>query len=138
MATHGNLSAEVIGRKISGMQGRGVSLAVVAETAAEKIRDDLVEQEVLYRRVDASVRREVDARLDQMGRDLKDLMLKIDVAGTKRSDARRRRLKKLNTESRIVIRTAYSEVGGILRSAVRRIAKAETKNTAKIMRRNIP
>lgn len=108
------------------------------DTVAEAIRDDLIEQEVLYRRADAGIRRQVDSRLTQMGSDLKTLMLDIDVAGTKRKDARMRRLKKLNVESRTIIKTAYSEVGGILRSSLRRLAKVETKNTVKIMRKNIP
>jgi hypothetical protein len=110
----------------------------VADNAAQEIRDDLIEQEVLYRRVDAGVRRQVDARHAQLARDLKDLMLKIDVAGTKQINARKRRLKKLNEESRLLIRTAYSEMNGILRHALRRLAKVETKKAVATVRRHIP
>jgi hypothetical protein len=135
METHGNQSAVVTARRISVTQALQES---VADSAAQDIRDDLIEQDVLYRRVDAGVRREVDARLAQMGLDLKKLMLDIDVAGTQRKDARQRRLKRLNIESRILIRTAYSEVGGILRAATRRVAKVEAKKAANVMRKNIP
>jgi len=110
----------------------------MAETAAQAVRDDLIKQEVLYRRADAGVRREIDARLIQMGRELKEMVLRIDVAGTQRKDARARRLKKIDDESKIIIRTAYSEVNGILRSAARRIAKVETKNTARVIRSAVP
>lgn len=133
--TRGNLQAAVTARRISVMLAL---VGSVADNAAQNIRDDLIEQDLLYRRVDASVRRDVDARLAQMGRDLKKLTLEIDVAGTKRKDARQRRLKKLNEESRILIRTAYSEVGGILRSAIRRVAKTEAKKVANVIRSSIP
>lgn len=135
METLGNQQAAVTARRISVARALQAS---VADSAAQDIRGDLIEQDVLYRRVDAGVRREVDARLAQMGRDLKKLMLDIDIAGTQRKDARQRRLKRLNVESRIIIRTAYSEVGGILRASTRRIAKVESKKVANVMRKNIP
>lgn len=115
-----------------------VFAAAVADSAAEEIRDDLIEQEVLYRRVDASVRRDVDARLAQLGRDLKRLVLETDVNSTTRKDARKRRLKRLNEESRILIRTAYTEVNGILRPALRRVGKVETMKTTKVVRKHVP
>lgn len=110
----------------------------MADSAAVEIRDDLIQQEVLYRRVDAGVRSDVNKRLTQLGRDLKSLMFSIDVHGTNRKDARERRLKRLNTESRTMIRTAYSEIGGIMRAAVRRIAKVETKKTTEVVRKHVP
>jgi hypothetical protein len=60
METHGNQSAVVTARRISVTQALQES---VADSAAQDIRDDLIEQDVLYRRVDAGVRREVDNRL---------------------------------------------------------------------------
>jgi len=108
------------------------------ETAAQAIRDDLIQQEIAYRRVDASVRRDVDRRLKGLANDLKDLLQRIDPHGTQRVAARKRRLKKFDQESKVLIRTAYSEMGGILRQATRRIAKVETKNTVAVIRRNVP
>lgn len=107
-------------------------------SAAEEVRDDIIHRDVIYRRVDASIRREVDARLDQLGKDLKSLMFRIDVAGTSRASARKRRLRRLNEESRILIRTAYTEMGAITRSALRRVGKVEAVSTAQIMRKQIP
>lgn len=110
----------------------------MADTAAQQIRDDLIEQEVLYRRTDAGVRLEVDRRLAQLERDLKKLVLSVDVNSAMRKGTRQRRLKNINDESKILIRTAYSEVNGILRGAMRRIAKVETKKTTDIIRKRVP
>lgn len=110
----------------------------MTQTAAQKIEDDLIEQDIRYRRVDASIRREVDRRLLQLGRDIKALMLDIDIAGTKRNDARRRRKKKFKEELRVLVNTAYSEIGGILRNATRRVAKVEAKKVAEVMVKRIP
>lgn len=110
----------------------------MTRTVAQKVRDDIIEQDVRYRRVDASVRKEVDERLDQLERELVGLMLKIDVAGTKQIKARRRRLAKLNNQSGILIRTAYTEINGILRSAGRRVAKVEAKKVNQIVGNQLP
>lgn len=110
----------------------------MTRTVAQKIRDDIIEQDVRYRRVDASVRRDVDQRLDQLELDLVALMLKIDVAGTKQIKARRRRLAKLNNQSGIIIRTAYTEINGILRGAGRRVAKVEAKKVNQIVQDRLP
>lgn len=138
MVTRERVSALVTsGRTISRTQVLP-AFAGVADSAAQEIRDDLIEQEVRYRRVDASVRGDVNRRLSQLGADLKKLLFDIDVHGTTRKDARERRLKRVNTESRIMIRTAYSEIGGIMRLAVRRIAKVETKKTTQVVRKHVP
>ena len=126
----------VVGRRFAAAHSALWHLAL--PSVAQDIRDDLIEQEIKYRRVDASVRRDVDATLRQLSRDLKDLMIKIDVNGTKRLDARNRRLKKFEKESKILIRTAYSEIGGITRNTLRRVAKVETKNTVAVVGSRLP
>jgi chaperonin cofactor prefoldin len=110
----------------------------VTETVAQKIRDDIIAQDVRYRRVDAAVRREVDDVLDKLEQDLRVLMIRIDVAGTKQRVARQRRLKKLQSESGILIRTAYSEINRVIRSASRRVAKVEAKKVNTIVQENLP
>lgn len=110
----------------------------MTETVAQKIRDDIIAQDVRYRRVDAAVRREVDDVLDKLEQDLRVLMIRIDVAGTKQRVARQRRLKKLQSESGILIRTAYSEINRVIRSASRRVAKVEAKKVNTIVQENLP
>lgn len=110
----------------------------MTETVAQKIRDDIIEQDIRYRRVDAAVRKEVDTRLDQLESDLVALMLKIDVAGTKQVKARKRRLAKLNNQSGILIRTAYTEINGIMRGAGRRVAKVEARKVNQIVQDRLP
>lgn len=110
----------------------------MTDTVAQKIRDDLVAQDVRYRRVDASVRREIDARINQLGRDLVNLLQTIDPHGAIRPAARQRRLQKLNKESGVMIRTAYSEINGMLKSALRRVSKVETNKVVQIVEENLP
>jgi len=108
------------------------------ETAAESIRDDIIAQDIRYKRADAAVRREVDTRLDQLETEIVMLMLRIDVNGTKQVKARARRLVKLNREVGIATRTAYSEINGIIKAAGRRIARVEAKTAVKIVKENLP
>lgn len=108
------------------------------ETVAESIRNDIIAQDIRYKRADAAVRREVDARLDQLETEIVMLMLRIDVNGTKQIKARGRRLAKLNKEIGIAIRTAYSEINGIIKSSARRVARVETASAVKIVGENLP
>jgi hypothetical protein len=107
-------------------------------TVAEKIRDDIIVQDIRYQRANAGVRREVDDRLSQLAADLTALLYRINPNAAVRAAARRRRMKKLNTESRVLIRTAYSEINGILKSSARRIAKVEARRINEIVRDNLP
>lgn len=107
-------------------------------TAAEEIRDELIENDVRYQRAAGHVRRLVDKRLEQLGREIKETILRIDAHGAQRNDARQRRLKKLEEEIKVLVRTAYSEVNGILKSELRKTAKVETMATAKAIRRHVP
>jgi len=110
----------------------------MTETVAQRIRNDIIAQDIRYRRADAAVRNDVDARLDKLEKSIVAMMLKIDVNGTKQVAARQRRLKKLNFELGVLIRTAYSEINGLLRAAGRRIAKVEAQNINKIVAENLP
>ncbi len=110
----------------------------MTQTVAQQIRDDIISQDIRYRRVDAAVRAEVDARLDVLERDITAEMMRIDVNGTSRKAARKRRLKKLNHEIGIIIRTAYSEINGIIRSAGRRVAKVEARKVNQIVAEQLP
>ena len=108
------------------------------ETVSLAIRDDIIAQEVRYRRVDASVRREVDTLLDQLESDIVALMLRVNVNGTKQIKARARRLAKLNRELGILIRTTYSEVNGLIKASSRRVSRVEAKAITKIVEGNLP
>lgn len=108
------------------------------ETVAQKIRDDIIAQDIRYNRVNASVRAEVNARLDVLEKDITAAMMQVDVNGTRQKKARDRRLKKLNEALRILIRTAYSEINGIIRSAGRRVAKVEAQKVNQIVEVNLP
>lgn len=107
-------------------------------TAAEEVRDDLIAQDVRYRRVEAGINRKVQARLNELDRDVKALLVKIDPAGTTQPKARQRRLQKFNREAGVLIRTAYSEINGMVKADLRRVGMAESVNTMKVMRRHIP
>jgi flavin-dependent dehydrogenase len=108
------------------------------ETVAQKIRDDIIAQDVRYNRVNASVRADVNARLDQLEKEIVTAMIRVDANGARRKTARQRRLKKLNDEIGIIIRTAYSEINGILRNAGRRVAKVEARKVNQIVAEQLP
>lgn len=108
------------------------------DTAAEKIRDEIIEQDIRYQRANATVRREVDDRLDRLAADLTALLYRVDPNSAIRPAAKKRRMKRLRIESRTLIRTAYSEINGTLKAAMRRIAKVETRRINQSVRDNIP
>lgn len=113
-------------------------MAEQAPSVAQAIRDDLIEQELRYRRVDAGVRREVDARLLKLQADLKALALRIDPGGTERPAARSARLGKLEMKSKAMIDAAYRDVEAIMKQASRRVALAEVEHLNTIMRTHLP
>lgn len=106
--------------------------------AAEAIRDDLIANDVRYRRADAAVRRKVDVRLSSLSRELRELIARIDIHGAQRVDARQRRLDKFEKEMKAAVRTAYSDINSLLRGEMNRIAKIETKATANAVRKHLP
>jgi hypothetical protein len=111
---------------------------VAGDSVVRQVRDDLIAQDIRYRRVDASVRRDVDRLIVQLGKDLKKLIISIDVAGTRQVGARKRRLQKLNEQSRDLINNRYREINQVLRKAVRQVAKVETKSTLDIVTNRLP
>jgi hypothetical protein len=110
----------------------------LTESVAQKIRDDLIAQDIRYRRADAGVRQEVNERLDELDSQIVAAVIKIDVAGTSRVAARRRRLEKLNREIGDVTRRAFSDINNILKLSLRRIAKVEARKVNQIVEENLP
>ena len=107
-------------------------------TVSEDIRDDLITQDIRYKRADASVRKEVDARLSSLEAAIAAAIIRVNVNGTKQVKARQRRLAKLNREVGVLIRTAYSEINGIIKSSARRVANVETAADVAIVTKNLP
>lgn len=110
----------------------------MTESVAQKIRDDLIAQDIRYRRADAGVRQEVNGRLDELDSQIVAAVIRIDVAGTSRVAARRRRLQKLNSEVGKLTQAAFSDINKILKASLKRVAKVEAKIIVKTMRGNIP
>ena len=108
------------------------------QTAADKVQDDLIEHEVRLARVGAGLQRKIDDRLDQLGRDLAELTMEVDANGAQRADARIRRLKRLDKESRELIRVAYSDINVMTRAALINVADASSTNLATSLENNIP
>lgn len=110
----------------------------MTDTAAEAIRDDLIANDVRFRRADGHVRRLVNRRLGELERDLKKVMVDIDPNGAQRTDARRRRTIKLRMKVKELVDKAYQDINAIVRGELRKAAKVETQATANIMRKAIP
>lgn len=90
------------------------------------IRDSLAEHDIDLRRVDGGIRRRVERRLDELGRDLKGLMAKIDAHGAQHTDSREGRLVKLEKEAKALIDEAYAEINKLVGADLRAVAKTES------------
>lgn len=110
----------------------------MAKSTSEQVQDDFIAQDVQLARVDAGLQKRIDARLDQLGRDLKRLTLDVDVAGTPRRDAQVRRMNKLNKGSRELIRIAYSDINRLTRDVLVDVAAATSMEVATALEENIP
>lgn len=108
------------------------------ESVSGKVQDDLIEQSVQLARVDAGLQRKIDARLDQLGADLKALTLDVDVAGTLRRDAQVRRMAKLDKGSRELIRVAYANINAMTKAVMADVAKVESMALVNSLEENIP
>lgn len=110
----------------------------MADNISASIRDDLIEQEIRYRRTDAAIRADVDRRLLQVQKDLVALAIKVDPNGAQTEAARQRRLERLRKSSGALVRDAYREIDQIVKGSARRIAKVESQNTVDIVRKHLP
>lgn len=108
------------------------------KTAAENVQDDIIEQDIMLARVDASLQRKINARLDELGRDLAALAIDIDANGAVRRDVKIRRTARLNKESRELIRRAYSDIAAVTKRAMVNIADAVSTSTSTSLEVSIP
>lgn len=109
-----------------------------SQSVNDEIVDSYAAHDIDIRKLDGDIRNKVDKVLVQLGRDLKDLLIRIDPYGTQRQDARKRRMSKLRDASRATIGEAYVEIGRLTRQTNRRLAKVEVKATNSIIRENLP
>lgn len=107
-------------------------------TAADKIQDNLIERDILFRRADGEVRRLVNRRLTELERDIKALLARIDPHSAIIPAARERRVQRFEQEMRALVREAYSEINRITKREFRKAAKSESNGTANLLRREIP
>lgn len=110
----------------------------MAKSTSEQVQDDFIAQDVQLARVDAGLQKRIDARLDQLGRDLKRLTLDVDVAGTPRRDAQIRRMNKLNKQSRELIAAAYADINTLTKDVLVDVAAATSMEVATTLEENIP
>lgn len=108
------------------------------ESVNDQIHDDLISHDIALRRIDGGARRNVERRLDRLGADLKSLTGRIDPFGTARSDARKRRLSRLEKESKELIDTAYAEIAAQNRDDLKRVARIETNVAVDTIAKALP
>lgn len=107
-------------------------------TVNERVRDAILEQELLNRRVVAGTQAQIDRRLAQLQRDLGELTRAIDPLTPERSNAREARLAKLEKRSKQLMREAYTEIAMLQRQTARRIARVESKRVGEVVREEVP
>lgn len=108
------------------------------ESVNDKIHDGLIEHDVEMQRVAGGRRKRVEARLDQMADDLKAVMAKIDPFGTERSDARERRLAKLDKAAAEIIAEAYADISKATSDDLKRLARTESEQVVKTIADSLP
>ena len=107
-------------------------------TTSEDVRDDLISHDVDIRRLDGDVRRQIERRIDKLNTDLRALAIQIDPHGAQRTDAKERRLVKLEKASKPIIRQAYAEIEKITDANTKRLARVESKTVVDTIEENLP
>lgn len=110
----------------------------MAESVNDKIHDRLIEHDVKMRRVDGGRQKRAEARLDQMADDLKAEMARIDPFGTERTDARERRLAKLDKAAAKIIAEAYADISKATQDDMARLARTESEAVVGAIAEELP
>jgi DnaJ-domain-containing protein 1 len=110
----------------------------VSEGINDKIHDDLISHDIAIRRVTGDCQRRAEKRLDRLASDLKQLTAKIDPFGTERTDARERRMERLDAESKKLIEEAYREIGKENQSDMTRLVRVEEEATLQALGKHLP
>jgi hypothetical protein len=110
----------------------------VVDSVNDEIHDSLISSDIELRKVTGDTQNKTEKRLDQLGVDLKRLTIEIDPFGTERKDARERRLEKLEKESNILIREAYSEIARQNNRDLKDLAATESENIKQVLEKQIP
>ena len=96
---------------------------------AKQVRDEVIENEVSNRRVASSVSRQVEAVIRRLRTELQLLALRSGALESKNPVTRQKRYRKLNSESRKLIREAYSDIASFARGELVRFSLAESEQT---------
>lgn len=107
-------------------------------TTNEKIRDDVISQDVVQRRVIAHVQSQVHARLHKLSLDLRAAMEATDPFTSTRPLVKRKRVGLLRQRANNLIRDAHNDCYQITRDAMQRIAVAKSKSVVHSMDKHIP
>lgn len=110
----------------------------MVDSVNDQIHDSLIASDIDLRKVTGDTQNKTEKRLDKLGADLKRLTIEIDPFGTTRKDARERREAKLEKESSILIREAYSEIARQNNRDLKDLAEAESENIAQVLEKHIP
>jgi hypothetical protein len=98
-------------------------------SAAENLRDDLIEHDIRNRRVLGGLQREIERRQAILERRIRDAIIEIDPAGASAPRMRESRLRRLNERVSEITREVYAEHSSEIRAALRRIYDTEATAT---------
>lgn len=104
----------------------------------DQIHDDLISHDVALRRIEGDAKKRVERRLDRLSRDLAAITARIDPFGTERTDARERRMAKLEEQSAKLVKEAYGEISKNNREDLKRIARIETEASVQAVGKALP
>ena len=104
----------------------------------DAIHDDLISTDIQLRRITGDCQNRAERRLDKLERDLRAEVARIDPFGTDRSDARERRLAKLEKRVRELTNEAFRDIERENREDLRRVARIESQATVQAIGKALP
>ncbi len=107
-------------------------------TAAQDVRDDLIEQDIRVRRVIGRLERDIEVRMKRFELDVLDLLYKQDPGGPNSQTERRKRLQAYEQRAEELARKAFRDVDKIIREYSERLSSAEFRVVAAALRRHVP
>lgn len=108
------------------------------ETVNDQINEELIEHDVQLQRVIGGEKNDIEKRLDRLAADIKAEAARIDPFAAQRTDARERRLKKLEVKISELTVEAYKDIAREHRNELRRAAAVETERQVTTIEKALP
>lgn len=104
----------------------------------DQIHEDLISHDIDLQRLIADCKRRAEKRLDRLVSDLADLTRRIDPFGTQRTDARKRRVARLERETKVITDEAYRDIAKENKTDLNKVARIEMEKQIQVIGEKLP